>query len=121
AQKLESVGRLAGGVAHDFNNLLTVMLGNVSIAREIVGPGHAVNGPLVEIEDAAERAAALTRELLAFSRRQVLDPRVIDLGVIMADNEDFCAACSAKTSRSSCRCRQGRDMSGSIRGTSSRL
>jgi two-component system cell cycle sensor histidine kinase/response regulator CckA len=80
SQKMEAVGRLAGGVAHDFNNLLTVINGYADLALH--GPGREV--PLADrikpIKDAALRAAGLTRQLLAFSRRQVLQPRVIDLG-----------------------------------------
>jgi two-component system cell cycle sensor histidine kinase/response regulator CckA len=80
SQKMEAVGRLAGGVAHDFNNLLTVINGYADLALQ--GPGQQI--PLAErikpIKDAATRAAGLTRQLLAFSRRQVLQPRVINLG-----------------------------------------
>ena len=71
AEKMEAVGRLAGGVAHDFNNLLTVISGYAAILRE---DPSATREPLDEIEHAAEQAAALTRQLLAFSRRQVLQP-----------------------------------------------
>lgn len=84
AQKLEAVGRLAGGVAHDFNNLLTVILGETeSVAR---GALSRENGESVsEIRRAAERAAALTRQLLAFSRRQIIEPRVFDLNGALTD------------------------------------
>ena len=79
AQKMEAVGQLAGGIAHDFNNLLTVIsgYGQLALARVGTGPGASELG---EIERAAERATVLTRQLLAFSRRQMLDPVVLDLG-----------------------------------------
>jgi PAS domain S-box-containing protein len=84
AQKLESIGRLAGGVAHDFNNLLTVIIGNVDLARsENISPGVAEY--LRDIEEASFSAASLTRQLLAFARRQIVEPRVVDLnGSVMS-------------------------------------
>jgi two-component system, cell cycle sensor histidine kinase and response regulator CckA len=83
AEKMEAVGRLAGGVAHDFNNLLTVISGYAAILRE--NPSAAE--PLDEIEHAADQAAALTRQLLAFSRRQVLHPQAVDLNEIVGGME----------------------------------
>ena len=79
AQKLDSIGRLAGGVAHDFNNLLTVIVGNIDLARakETISPGMAEH--LHDIEEASFSAAQLTRQLLAFARRQIVEPRVLDL------------------------------------------
>jgi PAS domain S-box-containing protein len=79
AQKLDSIGRLAGGVAHDFNNLLTVILGNVDLARTLELPNQRFLDHLHGIEQASLSAAALTRQLLAFARRQIAEPRVIDL------------------------------------------
>ena len=79
AEKMEAVGRLAGGVAHDFNNLLTVIAGYAAILREAPGASE----PLDEIEHAAEQAASLTRQLLAFSRRQVLHPTTVDVNEIV--------------------------------------
>ena len=79
AQKMESVGRLAGGVAHDFNNMLGVILGNVEMAMEQVEPGRQVFEDLQEIRMAAERSVELTRQLLAFARKQTIAPRIIDL------------------------------------------
>jgi signal transduction histidine kinase len=79
AQKLESVGRLAGGVAHDFNNLLTAVLGYVAIARDAVAHDRMPRLELDEIEKAGDRAASLTRQLLAFARRQIVAPRTLDL------------------------------------------
>ena len=79
AQKLESIGRLAGGVAHDFNNLLTAIIGNVEIARGTVSAGAPILLELQEIESAARRAADLSRQLLTFARHQVVQPRVVNL------------------------------------------
>jgi PAS domain S-box-containing protein len=79
AQKLESVGRLAGGVAHDFNNMLQAILGYAELALHLVRPEDAMHAHLLEIQKAAQRSADLTRQLLAFARRQVISPRVIDL------------------------------------------
>jgi PAS domain S-box-containing protein len=79
AQKMESVGRLAGGVAHDFNNMLSVILGNAELALEESGTTPAVRGYLQEISGAAGRSAELTRQLLAFARKQAIVPRVLDL------------------------------------------
>ncbi len=89
SQKMESVGRLAGGVAHDFNNLLGVITGYGDLLQRDIGPGHPSFGRVEEIRKAAERAAALTRQLLAFSRKQVLQPRVLDLNAIVSDIEQM--------------------------------
>ena len=79
AQKMETVGRLAGGVAHDFNNLLTAIMGYSQMSLQEAPPESAISNHLQEVTKAAERAASLTGQLLAFSRRQVIEPRVIDL------------------------------------------
>jgi two-component system, cell cycle sensor histidine kinase and response regulator CckA len=79
AQKLESIGRLAGGVAHDFNNMLGVILGNVEMALTQVEPAQPLYSDLIEIRKAAERSADLTRQLLAFARKQTIAPKVLDL------------------------------------------
>jgi len=79
SQKLESLGVLAGGIAHDFNNLLTPILGHAELAGLRLGDDHPVAGELRSIVTAAERAGNLTQQILAFSRKQVLQPRVIDL------------------------------------------
>ncbi|MCX6544372.1 MAG: PAS domain S-box protein [Acidobacteria bacterium] len=84
ARKMESVGRLAGGVAHDFNNMLGVILGHTEIALEGVTPGHPVHADLVEIHAAAKRSADLTRQLLTFARKQTVEPRVLDLNGTIA-------------------------------------
>ncbi len=79
AQKMKSVGRLAGGVAHDFNNMLSVILGSTELALGGVDPSQPIFSDLQEIRKAAERSAALTRQLLAFARKQTVSPVVIDL------------------------------------------
>jgi PAS domain S-box-containing protein len=87
AQRIEAVGRLAGGVAHDFNNLLTAILGYTQLVLREMGPDDANRADVEEIKRAGDRAAALTQQLLAFSRRQVLQPRVIDVNALVADME----------------------------------
>ena len=87
AQKMESIGRLAGGIAHDFNNLITVMLGCAGAVRDELAAGSAALPDLDEIVHAAERAAGLTRRLLAFARRQVIEPRVVDLDAVILELE----------------------------------
>jgi PAS domain S-box-containing protein len=84
SQKMEAVGQLAGGIAHDFNNLMTVVLGQIdTIRKRWTDPKLA--GRLDEIDKAGQRAATLTRQLLAFSRRQMLQPRVVDLNAVLED------------------------------------
>ncbi len=85
SQKLESIGRLAGGVAHDFNNLLTVINGYSDILLHKFAETDSAHVSLLEIKKAGERAAALTRQLLAFSRRQVLELSVLDLNVVISE------------------------------------
>ena len=85
AQKMEAVGRLAGGVAHDFNNLLMVIQGHTSLLSERVQEGSPERRSVDQIQKSSERAAALTRQLLAFSRMQVMQPRVLDLNSVVAD------------------------------------
>ncbi|MFO0604865.1 MAG: PAS domain-containing protein [Polyangiales bacterium] len=91
AQKMEAVGQLAGGVAHDFNNLLTVILGSVYVVLETLRPGDPAHDDLREIEKAGNRAAALTQQLLAFSRKQVLAPRLVDLNEMVRNAERLLA------------------------------
>ena len=85
SQRLESVGRLAGGIAHDFNNLLTVIGGYSDLLLAKIPADDPIGKDLREIRKAGERAAALTRQLLAFSRKQILEPKVLDLNDIVAD------------------------------------
>ena len=83
AQKLEAIGRLAGGIAHDFNNLLTAILGYADLAIEGIADGDPLRADLEEIKFAGSKAVDLTRQLLAFSRRQVLHRRVLELGEVI--------------------------------------
>ena len=91
AQKMESIGRLAGGVAHDFNNLLTIIRGNTELALARHSSDAAACEELLEVIAAAESAASLTRQLLAFSRKQVIDPQVLDLAEVIARVERMLA------------------------------
>jgi two-component system, cell cycle sensor histidine kinase and response regulator CckA len=87
AQKMEAVGQLAGGIAHDFNNLLTAINCNVELLLDATDPDDARREDIIQIREAATRAATLTRQLLAFSRRQVLQPRPLDLNSTVASME----------------------------------
>jgi len=86
AQKMEAVGRLAGGIAHDFNNLLMVISGYCEFLTDRVGADAELRGLVHEIARATDRAAALTRQLLAFSRKQMLAPKVVDLNAVVTEN-----------------------------------
>ena len=85
AQKLEAIGQLAGGIAHDFNNLLTAILGHAAFLKQDPGIGETSRDDIDQIEAAASRAAELTRQLLAFGRRQVLEPRPVLLNEVVSD------------------------------------
>jgi signal transduction histidine kinase len=87
AQKMEAVGRLAGGIAHDFNNLLTVILSYANLIIDDLPPGDPLRDDVLEIRRAGERAADLTRQLLAFSRRQLHQPSVVDLRQVVLEME----------------------------------
>ena len=87
SQKMEAVGRLAGGVAHDFNNILTVISGYCAMSIQTLGKTSPLQKNITEIQNAAERAASLTRQLLAFSRKQVLQPRVLQLNDVVQNME----------------------------------
>src|SRR5688572_31869593 len=84
SQKLEAIGRLAGGLAHDFNNLLTVVQGNAHLLMEEYADRDDARELAMHINSAAKRGADLVRQLLAFGRRQVLQPRVLDLNTVIA-------------------------------------
>ncbi len=83
SQKMEAIGQLAGGVAHDFNNILQAMLGHLAFAMERAAPGAPIREDLQQVRSGAERAAELTRQLLAFGRQQVLQPKDIDLNQVV--------------------------------------
>ncbi len=87
AAKMEAVGRLSGGIAHDFNNLLGVIIGYSQVLRRRLGPDNPLYEHAEEVEKAGQRAVALTRQLLAFSRQQILTPVVLDLNTLVSDME----------------------------------
>lgn len=87
AQKMEAVGRLAGGIAHDFNNLLMVIQGYTELLLDRLGGEHPLRRNAEQIHDASQRAAGLTRQLLAFSRKQLLDPQVLNVQDVVSDME----------------------------------
>ncbi|MFZ0884566.1 MAG: PAS domain S-box protein [Candidatus Acidiferrales bacterium] len=87
AQKMEAVGRLSGGIAHDFNNLLGVIIGYTQVVKRNLGPGHPSYEHAEEIERASQRAVSLTRQLLAYSRQQVLEPAILNLNTLVSDME----------------------------------
>ncbi len=84
-QKLEAVGRLAGGMAHDFNNVLVVIKLSTEMMLEHITPDNAFSKPLLQISNAADRAAALTRQMLAFGRQQMMQPRIINVNAVMGE------------------------------------
>jgi two-component system, cell cycle sensor histidine kinase and response regulator CckA len=87
AQKMEAVGRLAGGIAHDFNNLLMVIQGYADLLAERIPEGDSLRRNAEQIQNAAQRASALTRQLLAFSRKQIMEPKVLDVHAIVGEME----------------------------------
>ncbi len=89
SQKMEAVGRLAGGIAHDFNNLLTVIMGYSQVLLTELGPQHPLRGKIEETLKAGERAATLVRQLLTFSRKQSLDPKILSLNTAVTSLESL--------------------------------
>ncbi|MEX2285080.1 MAG: PAS domain S-box protein, partial [Gemmatimonadota bacterium] len=87
AQKMEAIGRLAGGVAHDFNNLLTAILGYCDLLLGDLDPSNPTRADIEEIQKAGMRASGLTRQLLAFSRKQIIEPTLLDLNAVVSDME----------------------------------
>src|ERR1700687_703211 len=87
AQKMEAIGRLSGGIAHDFNNLLGVVIGYSQVLKKALGPANPLCEHATEIEKAGQRATTLTRQLLAFSRQQVLEPVILNLNALVSDTE----------------------------------
>src|SRR5437773_106774 len=87
AQKMEAIGQLAGGVAHDFNNVLTAIAGNAELLQEGFADGDPKRETVEEIRTAASRAESLTRQLLAFSRQQIMQPKVLKLNRVVAGME----------------------------------
>ncbi len=86
-ETMEAIGTLAGGVAHDFNNILTIIIGNADLALKNLDKDNPSREDLWEIKIAAERAVSFTRQLLAFSRKQIITPRVMDLNELLTDIE----------------------------------
>jgi signal transduction histidine kinase len=107
SQKMEAVGRLAGGVAHDFNNQLTAIMGYADILQASLAEGDSRRAEVAEILRAAGRAAELTRQLLAFSRRQVLRPRVVDLNGLVGEMHGMLERLIGADIRLSTRCAEG--------------
>ncbi len=89
SQKMEAVGRLAGGIAHDFNNLLTVIMGYSQVLLTELGPQHSLRGKIEETLKAGERAATLVRQLLTFSRKQSMDPKILSLNTVVTSLENL--------------------------------
>jgi len=89
SQKMETVGRLAGGIAHDFNNLLTAITGYADLALEDLPPASPVRGDIEDLRKAADRATSLTRQLLAFARKQLIEPRIVNLNQLISDMDGF--------------------------------
>jgi signal transduction histidine kinase/ActR/RegA family two-component response regulator len=87
AQKMEAVGRLAGGVAHDFNNLMTVIMGRAMLMGAHLGAGHPLRRHVDIVKETSDRAATVTRQLLAFSRKQILQPKIVDLNALVSGME----------------------------------
>ena len=100
-QKMEAIGTLAGGIAHDFNNLLTIIKGYSQLMEEKAQQDETLAAPLHHIGEAADRASSLIRQLLAFSRQQMLHPQVLKLNTSLVNVENCCAGSLARTWNSS--------------------
>jgi len=85
SQKMEAIGRLAGGIAHDFNNLLTVISGNTALSLDELHKNHPLRGNMEDIKEASERGAELIRQLLAFSRHQIMEMKILDMNILLKD------------------------------------
>ncbi len=103
AQKMESIGLLAGGVAHDFNNLLVAILGYCDLIKNALGQSHPVYAELLQIERAGEQASGLTSQLLAFSRKQILQPKIFDLNAVVYETEKMLDRLLGETVTIQCR------------------
>ncbi len=110
AQKMEAVGQLAGGIAHDFNNVLTAILGYSELLTDQIGPDKAIGRDLREIRVAAERAASLTQQLLAFSRKQVIAVTPIDLSALVSNLEPMLRRLLPESIRIECALAEGLDL-----------
>lgn len=107
AQKMEAVGQLAGGIAHDFNNMLTAVIGHAALLTAKLDERDAAHTHAVEIHKAADRAAQLTQQLLAFSRKQLLVPQVLDLAAVVADTETMLSRLVTSTIQLTTTCHGG--------------
>ena len=115
SQKMESSGQLTGGIAHDFNNMLTVITGTIDILGEAVADKPEIAAIAKLISEAADRGAELTSHLLAYARKQPLQPRETDINALMTDSERLCGRRLERTSISTCTWRSWRGLQWWIR------
>ena len=114
AQKMEAVGQLTGGIAHDFNNMLTVIIGSTEVLSAMAADKPELLEIAKTIDQAAERGADLTRRLLAFARKQPLQPSQIDINILLTNPRNCSGRRSARTSTSRCGCGTRRGLLSSI-------